>query len=238
MDAAIDEPVTSAYADSDVIIPQMLSYDNWDGTVASYFWMNNEGDGSAANPFVIHSAEQLFAVVTANLKYDASKPTSANFDLSKYTLNGNVLDTKGLSFKVRDGLNYFYINGGESLAALTDAEDVKEYFEENAGKQWAPAYLFNGTFNGNGATIYGVYSTSSSVAGLFPKVDASASIKNVILKNSYLVTTEGNHNSIAVGGLIGSAYWYSDSSKFGIINVRSCTVANNYIKDTLIRLVR
>lgn len=229
-DAAIDEPVSSAYNDSDVIIPQMLPYDNWDGTIASYFWMNNEGDGSAANPFVIHSAEQLAAVVSANLKYDASKPKSANFDVSKYTINNNVLDTTGLSFKIRDGLNYLYINGGEELAALTSAEDVKAYFEANSAKQWLPGNLFNGTFNGNGATIYGVYSTSSSVAGLFPKVDAAASIKNVILKNSYFVTSEGNHNSITAGGLIGTAQWYSDSSKFGIINVRSCTVANNYIK--------
>ena len=229
MDAAIDESVNSAYADSDVIIPQMLPYDNWDGTPAPYFWMNNEGDGSASNPFIIHSAEQLAAVATANLKYDASKPTSASFDISKYTLNGNVLDTTGLCFKVRDGLNYFYLNGGEALAALTSAEDVKAYFETNGGQPWNPDYVFNGTFNGNGAEIYGLYSVGNTTNALFPKVDASTSIKNVTLKNSYLITSEGNVNSIAAGGLIGLAQWHTDSAEFGTINVRSCVVANNYI---------
>ena len=229
MDAAIDESVSSAYNDSDVIIPQMLPYDTWDGTFASYFWMNNEGDGSAANPFIIHTAEQLAAVVTASLKYDASKPTSANFDLSKYSFDGSNLDTTNLTFKVRDGLNYFYINGGETVAAMTDANEVKAYFEENGGNNWWIGGTFNGTFNGNGAEIYGVYSSGSAAAGLFPRVDAKASIKNVVLKNSYFVTSEGSHNSISAGGLIGIALWHSDSYLFGTINVRSCTVANNYI---------
>lgn len=228
-DAAIDEPVSSAYADADVIIPQMLPYDEWDGTYASYFWMNNEGDGSAANPFIIHSAEQLAAVALGNLKYDANKPTSANFDASKYTITGNVLDTTGLAFKVRDGLNYFYINGGETVANFDNAEDVKTYFESNTAHNWLKVGKFNGTFNGNGAEIYGVYSANSDAVGLFPIIDAKASVKNVILKNSYIVTSEGNHNSIAAGGLFGRASWYADNSLFGTVNVRSCVVANNYI---------
>ena len=229
MDAAIDEPVTSAYANSDVIIPQMLPYDEWDGTYASYFWMNNEGDGSAGNPFIVHSAEQLAAVATGNLKYDASKPTSANFNISKYTLSGNLLDTTDLTFKVRDGLNYFYINGGEELSKLDNAEDVKNYFESNTANNWSKFSKFSGTFNGNGAIIYGLYSVNNDAVGLFPLVDSKTSIKNVILKNSYIKTSEGNHNSITAGGLFGRAQWYTDSTLFATLNVRSCVVANNYI---------
>ena len=229
MDAAIDEPITSAYTDADVIIPQMLPYDEWDGTYASYFWMNNEGDGSAGNPFIIHSAEQLAAVATGNLKYDSSKPTSEHFDVSKYTLSGNVLDTTDLNFKVRDGLNYFYINGGEDLAKLDTAEKVKEYFESNTANNWLKSNKFSGAFNGNGATIYGIYSVNSDVVGLFPLVDSKTSVKNVVLKNSYIKTSEGNHNSVAAGGLFGRAQWYTDSTLFATLNVRSCVVANNYI---------
>ena len=228
-DAAIDEPVTSAYSDSDVIIPQMRPYDEWDGTYASYFWMNNEGDGSAATPFIIHSAEQLAAVATGNLKYDANKPTSAEFDISKYTLSGTTLDTTGLNFKIRDGLNYLYINGGEDLAKLDSAEKVKEYFETNGGKKWLAANIFNGNFNGNGAEIYGVYNDDSTTVGLFPLVDSKVQLKNVVLKNSYFKTSAGNANNIAAGGLLGRAQWYQDSTRFGTLTVRACVVANNYI---------
>ncbi len=228
MDAAIDAPVSSAYADSDVIIPQMLSYDEWDGTLANYFWMNNEGDGSSANPFIIHSAEQLAAVAAGALKYDANKPTSENFDISKYTINNNILDTTALTFKVRDGLNYFYINGGEAVANLESAQEVKEWFEQNTANQWLGENIFNGTFNGNGAVIYGVYSSNNTVVGLFPFVDAKTSIKNVTLMNSYFKTSVGDHDSLAIGGLLGRGKWYADGSLFGTLSVRSCVVANNY----------
>ncbi len=229
MDAAIDEPLTSAYADADVIIPQMLPYDEWDGTLASYFWMNNEGDGSAGNPFVIHSAEQFAAVATGNLKYDANKPVSANFDVNKYTITGGILDTNDLTFKIRDGLNYLYINGGETVAKLDNAEDVKEYFESNAAYNWPSGSKFSGIFNGNGAEIYGVYAANKDSVALFPIVDSKTSIKNVVLKNSYFKSNEGSQNSIAAAGLIGRAQWYTDSTLFATISVRSCVVANNYI---------
>lgn len=229
MDAAIDEPITSAYTDSDVIIPQMLPYDEWDGTLASYFWMNNEGDGSPGNPFIIHSAEQLAAVATGNLKYDANKPMSTQFDVNKYTITGGILDTNDLTFKIRDGLNYLYINGGEAVAKLDNAEDVKDYFESNAAYNWPSGSKFSGTFNGNGAEIYGVYGTNKDSVALFPIVDSKTSIKNVVLKNSYFKSNEGSQNSIAAAGLIGRAQWYADSTLFATISVRSCVVANNYI---------
>ena len=229
MDAAIDEPITSAYADSDVIIPQMLPYDEWDGTYASYFWMNNDGDGSAGNPFIIHSAEQLAAVATGNLKYDANKPMSANFDISKYTITGGMLDTNELYFKIRDGLNHLYINGGETVAKLDNAEDIKKYFESNDAYKWSSVGKFSGTFNGNGAEITGVYGVNGDEVGLFPIVDSKTTIKNVVLKNSYFKSNKASQNSISAAGLIGRAQWYTDASLFATINVRSCVVANNYI---------
>ena len=229
MDAAIDEPITSAYTDSDVIIPQMLPYDEWDGTYASYFWMNNDGDGSAGNPFIIHSAEQLAAVANGNLKYDANKPMSANFDISKYTITGGMLDTNELYFKIRDGLNHLYINGGETVAKLDNAEDIKKYFESNDAYKWSSVGKFSGTFNGNGAEITGVYGVNGDEVGLFPIVDSKTSIKNVVLKNSYFKSNKASQNSISAAGLIGRAQWYTDASLFATINVRSCVVANNYI---------
>jgi hypothetical protein len=55
-DAALDAPLSSALSEDDIIIPQILPYDTWNGTWDDYFWMNNEGDGSPVNPFIIETA--------------------------------------------------------------------------------------------------------------------------------------------------------------------------------------
>ena len=229
-DAAIDAPVSAAIAN--VVIPQLLPYDNWDGTYDSYFWMNNTGDGSQGNPFIIGSAEQLMALVAGKLEYNENQPTSKKFDLSKYTIKNDLLDTTNLYFKVKDGLGKFYINGGTTVAELADANAVKNYFESNGGSCYTIKgnirSPFQGNFNGNGAVVYGLYYNAyawNGGAGLFPYVAGDVTIKNVAVRNSYLV--EGS-----AGAIVGYSRVSATAKEFTNIQltVYGCESSNNYIE--------
>ena len=223
-DAAIDAPISSALSEDDVVIPQILPYDTWDGTCDDYFWMNNEGDGSPANPFIIETAEQLASVVCARLKYDETKPAAEGFDISKYTLSGNTLDTTGVFFKVKTGMTAFYMNGDTSVAKLKNADEVKAYFEKTPGYNWWIGGTFKGNFNGNGTTVYGLYATKES-AGLFQQVGPDVVIKNITLANSYI-------KSEFAGGIFGQVVWYSGISNVSSVTVRNSAVVNCYIEST------
>lgn len=63
-------------------------------------------------------------------------------------------------------------------------------------KKWDPIREFNGIFNGNNFSIYGVYVTTDSSAGFFD--DLLGDVKNLTITNSYI---EGNEN---VGGICGT----------------------------------
>ncbi|MBE6810501.1 MAG: hypothetical protein E7521_05550 [Ruminococcaceae bacterium] len=222
-DAAIDAPLSAALTAEEIIIPQILPYDEWDGNYDDYYWMNNIGDGSPANPFIIETAEQLVSTVTARLKYDANKSVADGFDISKYTLSGNTLDTSGLFFKVKDGITGFRMNGGQAVVDMTSAAEVKAFFETNPGKMWWVGTSFKGNFNGNGATVYGLYATKEAT-GLFPYLGADAVIKNIHIKNSYMKSTG------YVGGLFGQVRWYEGISDRATTTVRNCSVVNCYIR--------
>lgn len=226
-DAALDAPISSAL--ESVIIPQILPYDEWDGTWDEYFWMNNEGDGSPATPFIIETAEQLAAVATARLKYNDEKPMSEGFDVSKYTISGGSLDTTGLFFKVKDGKTSFYMNGGSAVAEMTDVADVKAYFETTPGQNWWLGSTFRGNFNGNGATVYGLYADKDS-SGLFPMLGPNTVIKNITVKNSYIKAAASSvvDNGFS-GGIFGQVVWYNGINNMASVTVRNSAVVNTYI---------
>ena len=166
---------------------------------------NLEGLGTADSPYLITSADELAAVAQARIDTaDAS---------------GNPY-----YFKV-DGVDKFYINGGDEVAALTSAQQVKAYFNGKTSSQahvWSAGGFFKGKFDGNGATVYGLY-TGSAAGGnkqwfgaLFQKVEGGAIIENIALKNSYIEAAE-------LGGIFATDY---NCTIAGTVKIENCMVVN------------
>ena len=83
------------------------------------------------------------------------------------------------------------------------AEEIKARGSENhAWRQLNSAYLFKGTFDGQGHTISGLYMQlgTSAVRGMFGGVGGNAVIKNFSLINSYYGGPSGQ-NKVALGAI-------------------------------------
>lgn len=75
---------------------------------------------------------------------------------------------------------------------LTADINLKDYF-------WTPIAGFNGTFDGQGHKISGVMiNNSSSYQGLFGTIGTAATVKNLVIANSYI---SGGNNTGAVVGM-------------------------------------
>ncbi len=201
----------------------------WDGTYTKP--ETKDGDGN----YIIDTAEKL-----AYIAYASNKSYR----------------TSGESYKVADGIKAIVLQP-ESLAAIKDkksASEVKSFFETNAAsaESWVVTgktgkYPFQGTFDGNGATVYGLYANWAAAskpadkykyAGLFGLVDQGAEIKNISVENSYMTAFKQNDKSYGYVGAIfansaeNSSSWNSSSSDRGdgLIKVYNCSVVNNYIR--------
>ncbi len=184
--------------------------DTWDGTYDYEFAVNNQGDGTVDNPYIITTAEQLAAILVPGIIDE----------------NGDPINTAGKYFKIADGIKAFYMNGGSELAAATSVAEVTEYFEEtNPNANYTPNNsnnCFAGTFDGNGIVIYGLRGDVKS-SGLFPYVAGDVTIKNVALRNSYI------SGSWFTGGLVGSA---NGNLACTSVTIKNCEVSNNRIAQT------
>ncbi len=195
----------------------------WDGTIATGI---AAGSGAKNDPYIINTASE-FAWLIKNAQADT---------------------TAGKYYKIADNIGKIVLQAEEFAAdilALQSADEVQEFFEDMfiSFTQWPnvgwESGCFAGVFDGNGATVYGLYQTSSNNAGLFSSIDAGAVIKNIALKNSYLTSTVTNYQ---VGGL--AAVTNGINTKFGeegqkpygrnvngAIWFDSCVVANNYMNN-------
>lgn len=124
------------------------------GPVAKTF----RGDGTQSNPYIISDASELRKLsddVASGMRYK-----NEYFKMTAdVTINRNVLNANG------------DINASDSAR-----------FE-----RWIPIgnnnYSFEGIFDGNGHTIYGIYINSESGGALFRRVNI---LKNLTLKDSYI----------------------------------------------------
>jgi len=172
------------------------------GTVAEVSLLDPTKENSESNPYVIENAGQMYALM-----------------LAQCTSGGVVIDTAGKFFKVADGIKAFYMNGGKTVAAMTTVDQVKDYFTNNSyTKVWTGGNEFMGTFDGNGVTVYGVGSDGGD-GGLFPEISGNVTVKNVTVKNSYLV------GSNAAGGIVGDG----NNGLLESVTIENCAVINNYI---------
>ncbi len=195
----------------------------WNGTKASSF---AGGNGTQYNPYIIKTAEQL-ALCCLGLSPDIST---------------------GKYYKVDDTVKTFVLQPEnvvdlQTLLALDSAEDVKDYLTGLSGvKNWQSQFnwrSFNGNFDGNGATIYGLYADSVASShedcGLFPQYDGGYLdsygdivpniCKNISVKNSYY------NSKRRLGGIVGACYGTNYGAKVdGKVIVDSCAVINCYMQ--------
>ncbi len=196
----------------------------WDGTVATGI---AEGSGSDTDPFIINSVSELAYVVAL----------------------GN--ETEGKYYKIADGIKnvvlqkYAYAN---DIMALDSASDVQAYFESGniAPQQWIfkgwAANAFSGKFDGNGATIYGLYSDAvknlnsganhqnNSNPALFPAIDAGAEFSNIAIKNSYVYGKSGWNAGIFASIVCSGTY--GNGINDGVVKFDNCAIVNNYFRYT------
>lgn len=176
-------------------------FDVWDseGAIDSDF----EGKGTEEEPYIINTVEELYGMVRS----------------SGVDANGNAL-----YYKVADGVSALYINDTRGYTSQTAFEEAaaagslmnwstgltkESDFCTDGGSCKASngttegihkdAYVdhFGGKFDGNGVTIYGLYSKSTATAywangaGFVPMLTGDATIKNVIFDTNYVNAPNG-----------------------------------------------
>ncbi len=181
----------------------------WDGTVAGGI---STGTGAKDDPYIIKTAAEFAWLIQQKEGVSADK----YFEIDE-SIGAIVLQPQAKA---------------EAIMALADAAAVKAYFEAESGLvSWPNASwegsCFAGIFDGNGATVYGLYQVSDNNAGLFSTVDAGAAIKNIALKNSYLTSKAPDYQVGAIAA-VASGDSYGVKNK-GVIWFDGCTVANNYM---------
>lgn len=150
------------------------------------------GDGSETNPYQIATGEQL--ALLGKYVQDAD----ASYNSKHYILNNSIL--------------------------LNDSS-ANNWYEGTALNKWsygAGTATFNGSLNGNGYVIRGIYiKTNLNYVGLFPRLNYHTTIKNLGIESSYIETTNANG---AAGGLAGSINSWADGDHI----IESC-----YVSDTV-----
>ena len=137
-----------------------------------------DGSGTKADPYIIKTANEFAAVVTAKLVDE----------------NGNPFSTEYVAFKVADNIKAFDLGNTNSTVDFSGdmtAEQVKAALEGAtvvSGLEWTytQGAYFMGQLNGNGVTVYGLKSVGSC-AGLIPQASGNIKIFNITVKNSYFL---------------------------------------------------
>ena len=225
-------------------------YDVWDGTKASAF---ESGSGTEADPYIIKTVEQLFLMV---------RSTGINAE-------GNQI-----YYKVSDDVNALYINDTRGFAdqatfeaaaasgmlknwstgLITEAQYCANKTAEtgvacSAGRHLSACIdYFAGKFDGNGVTIYGLYSYDKNFAyyapgvGFVPALTDGAVIKNVIFDTNY-VQSGGGYAAVVTSGM-GSYFdgqynqgkcehvlaYAKEASRDSVANITNVVVRNSYIE--------
>ena len=227
--------------------------DVWDGTKATSF---AGGTGTEADPYIIETAEQLFLMVRStgldakgnNIYYKVSDRVNALYinDTRTYT------DQAAFESAAANGALKNWSNGIITEAQYCAAKTAETGVTCSAGRHLDAAIdFFAGKFDGNGVTIYGLYSYTKDYSyyapgvGFVPALTNGAVIKNVVFDTNY-VKAEAYFGGYAgvVTSCLGSYYdgQYSQgkcehvtayartAEKDGIANVMNVAVRNAYVE--------
>jgi hypothetical protein len=140
---------------------------------------------------------------------------SVLFDVSKKEFIINTAEEfTEFARLVNDGYDFEgkIIKLGRNIA-LNDTANWRNWANNPPASKWIPIgtnnNTFNGTFNGNGYVISGVYINSTSIyQGLFGYLNSSGTVKNLGIVASYI------KGESATGGLAGMNYGTIDNSYF------------------------
>ncbi|MGN1320730.1 MAG: hypothetical protein ACI4U6_06410, partial [Acutalibacteraceae bacterium] len=177
----------------------VYDYDYWQGGEDSGFTQDAEGN------YLIETAEQLYAMVK----------------------NDGKVDGVAANFKVADGVKELYLSpikdlveaGKSTTAIMTVVSSNSNNWNNGISTGWSANEGFEGSFDGNGVTIYGLHASGNYKAGFIPSVknisDHTVNIKNVNFKYSYVESNSNNPQIATVVGQIGC----SNDSSFNSSNV-------------------
>ena len=194
----------------------------WNGTADSTLADNGER-GTESDPIIIDSAEELFYLCR----------------------KAELAETNGKYYKVADGISTMILQpenvvDKDALLALDGGEATKTYLTGLSGVlNWMDGDngTFNGNFDGNGVTIYGLYA-KGLYCGLFDNVDGGTPdsagkdntgiyFKNFAIKNSYY------ESEWRLGAIFAFSLASANGNKVdGTINVDTFELANCYITNT------
>lgn len=138
----------------------------WGGYYDTIGSVQFEGEGTAVNPYIIKNGDQLYKMVSSQGKKDEEP--------AYYQLANDIY--------LNDVSNYDKWGKKDfDMSTLNNWNDVSKL-----GNQ----LKFAGNFDGDGHTIYGLYSEGYLYAGFLAKVAEKATIKNVHFRNSYCVNNK------------------------------------------------
>ncbi len=205
----------------------------WDGTTGSHPTEQAE-DGT----YIINTAEELHYIAQRN---DSGKKAAEL-----------VEETAGKKYKIADGIDVIILQpqetviaagGVEKLMNLSSSDATYDYFT-NSDVSFTPWVInssevpFNGSFDGNGVEIYGLYADGTQTnAGLFRAIDSGTpdadgynatgnTFKNFAIKNSYL---EAKRRMGAIAALSREADYNQYGTANGLISVENCEISNCYM---------
>lgn len=184
----------------------------WNGTTAAEF---AGGSGTKDDPFIIKTAEQLHKMVRDGGVNSEGKPAY---------------------YQVAKGVTALYLNDTRPYETAND-------FAANSGslKNWSGdlsdySQSFDGYFDGNGVTIYGLYSEIANAGsnfypgvGFVPSLAFDATIKNVIFDTSYVKSNVGY--AAVITASTGNAPWSSSEKKSNTANI---TLMNIAVKNAVV----
>ena len=198
------------------VVASVDEYSIWSGNAASDY---AGGKGTEEDPYIIETADQLYRALSTIT--DSTNNVAGGKQTSQMLKQGSTTEYVPVYtpyyYKVADGVKALYLNnivGKESL------DGIKACVAGSSKKIWKPGKSFVGNLDGNGATIYGMYSSSGQ--GFVYKLDGSATIKNFQFDSCY---SKGSGASAIVTTILGS--YANDSTKETIANVsvRNCYIA-------------
>ena len=201
----------------------------WTGTADAGF---AGGTGTKDDPFIIETADQLYRALST-VTYTTSTSGDLAVETAESVAGGTQTDRifkQGSTtvyapvytpyyYKVADTVDAFYLNnvyGNETLSG------AKAMVAAGTAKGWKPGKSFVGHLDGNGVTIYGMYSSTGQ--GLIYKLDGSSTVKNINFNACY---ASGTGNSALLTTNLGT--YNNDSTRIKVSNI---SVRNSYIGTT------
>ncbi len=211
----------------------------WDGYDSNTNNVTFEGSGSATDPYLIKTGDQLWKMVKDYGIQGGSYATYKAAD-GKFYNSANV-EVFPAHYRIE---NDIYLNDITNYDQWgTDGFDMSALnnWRENAGV----TATFYGQLDGNGHTIYGLYVNADSQAAFLAGIGKDASVKNLHFRNTYVINTYDlgapvgatvdattNWNICAKGATaVVAAYCTGDSNNYTVdTTVSNCSIIDAYVE--------